>query len=69
MSREKNRAEFPQLAALVDEVRRYFPDAKLVHGEEGGREIGKLPPPCEWEIDLMKPCLMEADFSAMRRKK
>lgn len=43
MSREKNRQEFPQVAAMVDEVRRYFPNARLIHGEENGREIGQEP--------------------------
>ena len=69
MSRDKNRAEFPGLAALVDEVRRHFPEAKLLHGEEGGREVGKRPADLGEGIDLMKPCLMEADFSVMRKGK
>lgn len=70
MSRERNRAEFPGLAALMDTMRETFGDSvRLVHGEEGGKEIGKRPEPAATEIDLMKPCLLEADFGAMRRKK
>lgn len=70
MSRERNRAEFPGLAALMDTMRElYGNDVRLIHGEEGGKEIGKRPAADATEIDLMKPCLMEADFGAMRRKK
>ena len=70
MSREKNRAEFPGLAQLMDTFRALYGDnVKLVHGEEGGREIGKRPMPDGVEIDLMKPCLLETDFSLLRRKK
>ena len=41
----------------------------FLHGEEGGREIGKLPPlPANCvEIDLMRPCLIEADFARKRK--
>ena len=42
---------------------------KLIHGEEGGREVGKRPADLGEGIDLMKPCLMEADFSVMRKGK
>jgi hypothetical protein len=70
VSRERNRAEFPGLAALMDTMRElYGENVKLVHGEEAGKEIGKRPEPGATEIDLMKPCLMEADFSVMRRKR
>lgn len=27
---EKNRKKYPEIAKLVDEVRKYFPDAKVV---------------------------------------
>lgn len=72
MSRERNRAEFPGLAALMDAFRKLYGDnVKLVHGEESGKEIGKRPTlgANEVEVDLMKPCLMEADFGVTRRKK
>lgn len=39
--RERNRREFPTVTQMVDEVRKYFPEARLVHGvEPDGREIG-----------------------------
>lgn len=69
MSRDKNRADFPELAALVDQFRAAGMDVKLIHGEEGGKEIGKRPADLGEGIDLMRPCLMEADFSVMRRKR
>lgn len=37
-----NRAAFPQLAALVDEIRERYPEARLVAGIEDWREIGKV---------------------------
>lgn len=45
--REQNRAAFPELARIMDQVREQFPNAKLIHGTENGRELGRLPP--EWE--------------------
>ena len=56
---------------MVDRFRAAGLNVQLIHGEEGGREIGKRPTLAanEVEIDLMRPCLMEADFSVMRRKK
>ena len=54
---------------MVDLFRAAGLNVQLIHGEEGGREIGKRPEPDATEIDLMKPCLMEADFGAMRRKR
>jgi hypothetical protein len=43
--RRNNRAQMPNLAALVDEVREVFPDAKLIWGEdlETGKSVGKKP--------------------------
>lgn len=39
--RTKNRAAFPEVAKIVDEVRKHFPTAKLIYGQEpDGREIG-----------------------------
>ena len=67
--REQNRALFPELASMCDQLRAAGLNVQLVHGEEGGREIGKRPTPDEVEIDLMKPCLLETDFSLLRRKK
>lgn len=45
-TRDSNRAAFPELAAIMDQFRQHFTQAKLIHGEEGGRVIGKCPP--EW---------------------
>lgn len=44
-AREQNRASFPELAKIMDDVKKFFPNAKLLHGQENGREIGKEP---EW---------------------
>lgn len=45
--RRKNRAEMPNLAALVDELREKFPDAKLMWGKDlvTGKEVGKKEEP------------------------
>ena len=40
--RERNRREFPKLAGLLDMVREFYPEARLVAGIEDGREIGKV---------------------------
>lgn len=43
--RRKNRELMPGLAALMDEVREQFPDAKLIWGEDlvTGHVVGKKP--------------------------
>lgn len=68
--RERNRREMPGLASLSDEVRAVFPEARLIHGEEGGREIGKRPalPPNVVEMDLFKAYEM-AEMGQPRRRK
>ena len=45
--KRKNREAAPNLAALVDEIREQFPDAKLIWGrdEVTGVEIGKKEEP------------------------
>jgi hypothetical protein len=47
-----------------------FPDARLVHGEEGGREIGKRPalPPNVVEIDACKAMELAQMGQPKRRK-
>jgi hypothetical protein len=47
-----------------------FPSARLVHGEEGGREIGKRPtlPPTVVEMDFFKAMDMAAMGQPRRRK-
>lgn len=56
---------------ICDQVRAVFPDAQFVHGEEGGREIGKRPalPAGVVEIDLYRPCLLEAGFGQVKGKR
>ena len=43
--RQKNRELMPNLAALVDEIKDQFPDAKLIWGEDlvTGHKVGKKP--------------------------
>jgi len=43
--RRKNRELMPRLAALVDEVRQQFPDAKVIWGEDlvTGHKVGQKP--------------------------
>lgn len=43
--RRKNREKMPSLAALMDEVREQFPDAKLIWGEDlgTGHTVGTKP--------------------------
>lgn len=45
--RKKNRELMPNLAALVDEFREQFPDAKLIWGKDmvTGHEVGKKEEP------------------------
>lgn len=40
--RERNRREFPKLAGILDMVREFYPEARLVAGIEDGCEIGKV---------------------------
>jgi len=40
-TREENRNKMPLVAAFVDEVRKYFPGAKVVYAREGDIEVGK----------------------------
>jgi hypothetical protein len=50
----KNRAAFPKFAAVMDEVRALWPDARVRYINEGGRTLGAIPEPDEgvWgEID------------------
>ena len=45
MSREKNRAMFPEAARIVDELRAVFgPGVKLTWAQENGNEIGERGP-------------------------
>lgn len=43
--RRKNRESMPELAALMDEIREQFPDAKLIWGEDltTGKTVGVKP--------------------------
>ena len=71
-ARERNRAEFPQIAWICDEVRKVFPNAQFLHGEEDGREIGKFPslPPNCVEVDAVKAVEMAAmGYETKRRRK
>lgn len=41
--RNKNRAEFPNAAAILDEFRKHFGEGvKLVYAAENGKTIGKV---------------------------
>lgn len=52
MSREKNRAEFPQFAETMDALRSlYGADVRVRYVEEGGKTVGAMPPPDEYEIE------------------
>lgn len=52
--RERNRREMPGVAAIVDEFRAIFgAGVKVLHAEEGGREIGKPPPFDGTDVDLL----------------
>ena len=54
---EENRRRMPTVAAFVDEVRKYWPDAKVVYAREGDYEVGKKTEPkgiiCgdQWFVD------------------
>jgi hypothetical protein len=59
------------VASICDEVRAVFPNAQFLHGEEGGREIGKFPnlPGCV-EVDAVKAYEMaELGMQTKRRKR
>lgn len=38
------RAAFPTVAEVVDELRRDFPNVKVIWAIEGERSVGKVPP-------------------------
>lgn len=40
---EENRRRMPKVAEFVDEVRKYFPGAKVIYAREGDIEVGKRP--------------------------
>lgn len=42
----------PNVAAMVDEIRRTCPDAKVLWVQEGGRELGKRPELAEDEFEI-----------------
>ena len=68
--RASNRASFPQIASICDQVKAMFPSAQLLHGEESGREIGKRPtlPPNVVEVDFFKAMELAAMGQPRGRK-
>jgi hypothetical protein len=44
MSKGSIRSRMPTVAAIFDELRAQFPDAKLLYGREGGHEIDAREP-------------------------
>ena len=38
---EKNRQQFPTIARILDQVREFFPEAKVTYAREGVNEKGK----------------------------
>lgn len=38
---QDNRSAFPFAARMVDELREFFPGARVTYAQEGGREVGK----------------------------
>jgi len=61
----------PELARISDAVRAVFPNAQFIHGEEGGREIGKFPalPPHVVEMDAAKAYELAAMGTQPKRRK
>ena len=43
MTAEDNRRQMPTVAAFVDEVRKFWPDAKVIYASENGITRGKKP--------------------------
>lgn len=43
MTAEDNRRNMPTVAAFVDEVRKYWPGAKVIYATENGITLGKKP--------------------------
>jgi hypothetical protein len=37
---KRNREKMPQIAAFMDELKQFIPEAKVVYAKEGGIEIG-----------------------------
>lgn len=71
-ARASNRASFPVIASICDEVRAVFPNAQFIHGEEDGREIGKRPadPPNVCTQDWTHaPSLYEVAASAWKGRR
>ena len=38
---EKNRQQFPTIAKILDQVREFFPEAKVTYAREGENEKGR----------------------------
>lgn len=43
MTAEDNRRKMPTVAAFVDEVREFWPDARVIYASENGITLGKKP--------------------------
>lgn len=41
MTKEEVRKQFPDVAKIVDEIRKLFPDERVVWAREGQKEIGR----------------------------
>ena len=52
MTRADNRAAMPLVAEMVDEIRRAYPDAKVLWVKEGDREMGKRPELADDEFEI-----------------
>ena len=61
----------PELASIFDQVRAVFPNAQFLHGEEGGREVGKFPTlrAGVFEMDAVKAYELAAMGQTKRRRK
>src|SRR3546814_1553189 len=63
---EQNRALFPELASMCDQIRAAGLNVQLVHGEEGGRVVGKRPEACGVQLDRKSTRLNSSPSRASR---
>lgn len=66
MSRDENRARFPDTAMFLEELRKYAPNAKVVYVREGNHEAGDRARYDEWDRGVV-PVMRVADEPELQR--
>ena len=66
--RERNRADFPKLADMIDMVRAYHPSVRLVAGIENGREVGKVDDEMRQQYAQFQAPQVETESERLKRQ-